>query len=190
LFSVEQGAEQAPQLEMVVAMSASQPSFALALQSPQPVVHAGTHTPPTQAVVPCAFEHFTLHPPQLFGSVAVRVSHPLLRLPSQFEYPPAQTGAHSPLAHEVVPCWLVHASPQAPQLATVVTSVSQPSDGLVLQSFQPLAQVGAHEPELQATLPCGFTQTWPHAPQFETSPATQLSQPSSIAPDWGPLQSA
>ena len=59
--------------------------------------------------------HVTPQPPQLPGSVAMRVSQPLARLPSQSEKPAAQTGVHAPATQLVVPLAFVQTAPQLPQ---------------------------------------------------------------------------
>lgn len=106
------------------------------------------------------------------------VSQPLALLPSQLPQPAAQTGAQLPALHEVVPCALVHPSPQAPQLLTLfVRFVSQPLFGFPSQLPQPPRHAGAQPPETQAVLPFGLTQVWPQPPQLLTLVLMLVSHP-------------
>jgi hypothetical protein len=84
---------------------------------------------------------------------------------------------HWPVLHVVVPCALLQARSQAPQLAAWLRSVSQPLAAAVSQSPNPVAQLGAHKPSEQLALPCAFVQTRPHVPQLEIESSVLSSQP-------------
>jgi hypothetical protein len=107
-----------PQLLMFVCVLVSQPFAGLPSQFPEPALHAGTHTPPVQAVVPFEFVQPAPQAPQ-FVVVVSDVSQPLTGSPSQLPQPAMHVGAHVPATQAVVPWALVHAFPHAPQLPVV-----------------------------------------------------------------------
>jgi hypothetical protein len=73
-----------PQFERLVFRFVSQPLPALPSQLPRPGLHVDTpHTPFTQFGVPPPLGQTFPQLPQLLMSVAVLVSQPLFRLPSQ-----------------------------------------------------------------------------------------------------------
>jgi len=137
------------------------------------------HVPPMQLGVPVVEGQTLPQPPQLLTSVLVPVSHPLLGFPSQFLKPEPQTGVQAPALQEVVPCSLLHAVPQAPQLSSeVCVLVSQPLRGLPSQSAQPGSHWGTQVPPIQVLLPLLLTQVTPQAPQLEVLICVLVSQPS------------
>ena len=71
-----------------------------------------------QAVPPFWLLQTAPHVPQ-FVVVFSAVSQPFTGSPSQFPKPAAQTGAHRPATHEVVPCPFEQVFPHAPQLVVV-----------------------------------------------------------------------
>jgi hypothetical protein len=81
---------QRPQWATVVRRSISQPSSALPLQSPNPVLQTTVQRPSMQPAVPLAVVHVRPHAPQLRTSVPRAVSHPLDSCPSQSPYPASQ----------------------------------------------------------------------------------------------------
>ena len=60
-----------------------------------------------------------------FASVVSDVSQPFTEFPSQLPHCAAQTGEQLPPPQEVVPCGLVHMTPQLPQLATSFVTLRQ-----------------------------------------------------------------
>ena len=76
--------------------------------------------------------------PQLpqFVTLVSAVSQPLRALASQFpQLAPLQTGTHAPAAQLVLPCALVQAAPQLPQLSVSVRKLtSQPLAAVTSQS--------------------------------------------------------
>ena len=85
---------------------------------------------------------------------------------------------------------LEHAPWHDPQFAASVKRlVSQPFAALPSQFPKPGLQTMPHTPERQTPLPLVELHTRPHAPQFSASLLIAVSQPSSMAPGRGPLQS-
>lgn len=155
----------------------SHPFTRLVSQSPNPVVHAGAHTPAEQLVDPFAFVHFVPQAPQLFASVLTLVSQPFRRFASQLRKPVAQTGAHAPATHEVVPFAFVHFVPQVLQLFTsVCVFASQPFLGFPSQLWNPVEQTGTQAPDTHEVEPLAFVQGELHAPQSVVV-VMDLSQP-------------
>jgi hypothetical protein len=118
-FAFEQTAPQEPQLA-VVERVVSQPFEARPSQLPKPLLHAIAQTEELHDGVPWLELQAVPQAPQLVRLLAVSVSQPLLLLPSQSLKAPVQTGVQMPLAQLVVPCALVQALPQTPQLAMLV----------------------------------------------------------------------
>ena len=80
-----------------------------------------------------------------------------------------------------VPLLELHASPQPPHAAMLLTSVSQP--GSLVQSAYPVSHAPIwHVLELQNPSACGksFVQSFPHPPQLSGSLAVADSQPSRV----------
>jgi hypothetical protein len=119
-----------------VVSGASQPSVASLLQSPYPALQATEHFPPLQVAVPFVLEQRCPQAPQLFTSVWVLVSHPLLALPSQSPRPALQVETpHTPATQFGVPPVVEHLLPHAEQLSeSVLMFVSHPLSGLPSQS--------------------------------------------------------
>jgi len=115
----------------------------------------------------------------------------------QVALPRSQNGVQRPLLHtsEAVPD-VLQGRRQAPQFwMSPRTSDSQPSSVAPargpLQSLKFVAQLWTQRPALQVrealfTVEHGL----PHAPQFATLVSVDTSQPSSVLPGRGPLQSA
>jgi hypothetical protein len=94
------------------------------------------------------------------------VSQPLFGLPSQSPKPPAQTGVQTPETQLVVPLALLQLTPQAPQLAVVLSAVSQPLAALPSQLPNPALHVpSVHVPATQLALALARLHVAPHAPQ-------------------------
>ncbi len=85
----------------------SQPLFLFPSQSAKPAAHDGAQMPAEQDVVPLAFVHWVLQPPQLLMSVCVLVSHPSMGL-LQSAKPALHPGAQNPPTQEIVPLAFVH----------------------------------------------------------------------------------
>jgi hypothetical protein len=114
------------------------------------------------------------------------VSQPLFASPSQLPKPAAQTGVQTPATQEVVPFWLAHATPHAPQLVALVwVSVSQPFAGLPSQSPAPALHCGEQTPEAQAVVPAGLVQVLPQVPQLEVV-LNDVSHPVATLPSQSP----
>jgi hypothetical protein len=75
-------AAHAPQFEVLVCRSVSQPLPGSLSQLAKPVLHDGVHAPAVHEVEPCALLQTLPHAPQ-FAVPVSEVSHPLARFPSQ-----------------------------------------------------------------------------------------------------------
>ena len=122
---------QAPQLlaSLVVAKFTSQPSVALPLQLPKPVVQVKPQA--LEAQVGIAFARAGQAMPQAPQLVTLRVtsvSQPVAGLPSQLPKPVLQAPSTHDEDEHVAPAWAkLQTIPQAPQLsASLVMLVSQP----------------------------------------------------------------
>jgi hypothetical protein len=180
-FAFVHAAPHAPQFNAVVRL-VSQPFLELPSQSPKPAAQAGTHAPATQLVVPFVFVHVVPHVPQFVAVVCVFVSHPLFGSPSQFANPAVHDGKHVPDAHAFVPCWFVHAVPQAPQFAFVSKGASQPLAALPSQFPKPDRHVMPQAPAVQLGVPLLLLQTLPQAPQLDVLVSVLTSQPFEPSP--------
>jgi hypothetical protein len=119
-----------PQLFESPAVEVSHPVAGFMSQSVKPGSHVPTaHRPFTHIAVPLAMLHFTLQPPQLFGSFWVSVSQPSETVLLQSLEPKLHIPiAHVPLLQAGTAFGVMHALPQEPQLLGVVfVFVSQPS---------------------------------------------------------------
>lgn len=84
-LAAEHALPQLPQLVSVILRSVSHPLPALPSQLPKLAAHVDTpQTPATQFGVPIMAEQTVPHMLQLLTSVAVLISQPLVRRPSQF----------------------------------------------------------------------------------------------------------
>jgi hypothetical protein len=173
---------QAPQCAAFVFRLASQPFCGSPSQDAKPVEHTGAQRPATQDVVPLAFAQALPHAPQLPALVCVLVSHPLFGLPSQLANPGEQLGLQTPALQDVVPLAFVHAAPQAPQLAGVVSWVSQPLEALPSQLPNPAAHAMEQTPAVHAGVPLAPLHAVPHVPQLLTLVCRFDSQPLPPAP--------
>ncbi len=84
-----------------------------------------------------------------------------------------------------------HAPPHDPQFdVSVASATSHPFAALPSQLAKPVLQTMPHVDPAQNGVPAVPSQTTPQAPQLRGLVATFVSQPSSLEPGWGPLQSA
>jgi hypothetical protein len=117
----------------------SQPSVATPLQSAHPALQLATvHCEFAQPAVPFGAEHSAPHPPQLFGSVVVVVSHPLPGLLSQSAVPGTGHVEHpqTPVVHFGVHPAVGHLFGQLPQWFTsLLRFTSHPLLGSPSQSW-------------------------------------------------------
>jgi hypothetical protein len=74
---------QAPQWAVALAVSTSQPSATLALQSPRPAAQVMPHAPIAHVAAPPAALHALPQPPQLETLVVVFTSQPFMTARSQ-----------------------------------------------------------------------------------------------------------
>ena len=136
------------------------------------------HTPAVQLAVPFAEEHAIPQPPQLPVLVAVFVSQPLVRSPSQSSHGAVQTIPQAPLPHVPVPCWLLQTFAQLPQCcASVFVLISQPFAACASQLAYPALHVIPHCPPLQFETPFVVSHATPQPPQFCADVPRLLSQP-------------
>jgi hypothetical protein len=84
---------------------------------------------------------------------------------------------------------LLQATPQAPQLPSVLSWVSQPLFGFPSQSPQPMAQVGTQPDAPQAALPWALVQLSPQRRQLVTVPRG-VSQPGAVVQSTKPALQA
>ena len=130
------------------------------------------------------------HEPQLFASVAVFTSQPLLICVSQLENPGLHAMPQLPPLQLAVPFWDGQGAPQPPQwLGSVFRFRSQPFAAERSQFPNPVLQLMPHAPLVQLAMPPVELQTVPQPPQLFTSVCRSISQPSSVEPGCGPLQS-
>lgn len=171
----------APQLPAEVLTLVSHPLAGLPSQSPKPGLQAAsTHPPLEHAPTPLAKVHVVPQAPQCSASVFRFVSQPsdasLLQLPN----PVLQAIEHLPVAQLGVPCVVLHAWPQAPQLVGLVSVLtSQPVAYCASQSANGAEQAStAHVVAMHVAAPFCTRQTLPHAPQLATLLVVAVSQPS------------
>jgi hypothetical protein len=169
---------QPPQFDEFVLVLVSHPFVALPSQLPKPALHAGTHAPPLQLVVPLAFVQTWPQPPQFDELVLMLASQPFEALPSQFAKPALHVGAQAPAVQVVVPLAFVQELPQEPQSARVVLRfTSQPVDASPSQLPNPELQAIEHEPRAQLGVPFVELQAAPHDPQLPALVSVLVSQP-------------
>ena len=128
---------QRPQWETSVARFTSQPLVASPSQSAKPVMHATPHTPDAQVGDALARDGQAMpQAPQLFGSVRVDTSQPLVALPSQLAKPVVHSAPQVPAMHTAVEVLVpMHTRPHIPQCDGVMErSVSQPLLAMPSQS--------------------------------------------------------
>jgi hypothetical protein len=179
-----------PQFASLVWRLISQPSAAVALQSPAPALQRTTaHAPAAQplAATPGS-AHAVAHPPQWSGSLAVLAQ----KAPDgavQVASGAAQVAPHAP-AEQTWPA--AQAAPHAPQLAlSVRVSTSQPLAGLRSQSAKPVAHAAtAHAPTAHVAVALGSAQARPQAPQFAALVVSSASHPLAAAPSQSPKPAA
>jgi hypothetical protein len=102
-----------PQCDVLVSSAVSQPSAAMALQSPRPSSQAKPQAPVTHVRIALARAGHTMpHVPQLSGSEPVATSQPFVATPSQSVNPAAQVHSQSrPLHVETAPGGGAHSHP-------------------------------------------------------------------------------
>ena len=127
-----------PQLFGSLAVSTSQPSEALWLQSCIGGKHEMPHEPPEHHGEPPVELHRLLQPPQLFGSVDVSISHPFHALPSQSLN--CGLGLHETIeqpefSHFSTAWFVLHDAPQDPQLPVSFVVFTQCAPSPEPQSF-------------------------------------------------------
>jgi hypothetical protein len=107
----------------------------LPLHSASPVAQVARQTPVEHS---CPAAQTWLQPPQFARSFCVLVSQPLAASPSQFVKPESHVvSRHAPSVQAALPLLKWHASPQAPQWATLMSGVSQPFVASLSQSSKP-----------------------------------------------------
>jgi hypothetical protein len=103
MWLLEQAAPHWPQLATSLVIWVSQPSVALALQSPNPAAHAMLHMPATHEGVPLVVEQALVHEPQWAESAFRFTSQPSTGLLLQSANPAAHMAmAHAPAVHAAV----------------------------------------------------------------------------------------
>jgi hypothetical protein len=173
---------QALQLATLVAVSISQPSAAVPLQSRKAPVQVKPHDEPEQAGVLFARDGQALpHPPQFAGSLALLTSHPSVARTLQSWKAPLQLNPQVPDTQVVVA--LVRAGqalPQAPQLElSVAEYTSQPFTVFASQLRKAPVQLIPQAPPAHVGLELARVgHTVPQAPQFERFVAPSISHPS------------
>ena len=134
--------------------------------------------------------HGALQPPQLLASVPMFISQPFVTWESQLAKFGLQVMPQLPPLQLAVPFWEGHGALQLPQwLVSVLRLRSQPFAALRSQLPKPLLQLIEQLPALQLAMPPVELQTVPQPPQLLTSFCRSISQPSSVEPACGPLQS-
>jgi hypothetical protein len=133
----------------------SQPSApALPLQLPKLGLQPMLQVPALHAGVPLFPLHGWLQPPQCSRLVAMLVSQPLVRLPSQSPNVPLHAMPHTPPLQAGVPPLELQILPQAPQFeVSLETDFSQPFAALPSQLPQPSLQTMPHAPPVQVGVP-------------------------------------
>jgi hypothetical protein len=164
---------QRPQCAGLVAKAASQPSTALALQSPKPALQVIPHARLAQVLVALGRAgHAAPHAPQWATLDVTSVSQPLAALPSQLPKFAPHVKPHTPEAHVAVAlAGVAQTLPQRPQCEVEVSvRTSQPSEAVELQSPKPVWHTKPHTPDPHAPKAlAGFEHTLPHMPQLARS---------------------
>lgn len=124
-----------PQLARLLVRLISQPLLrALLSQLPNPGLHVIEQLPALHNGVPLAGLHGCPHAPQCANVVFVLTSQPFPDALSQLPQPVVQLlTEHVPVAHVPVALAGEQATPQAPQLVTLVSAVSHPFCGKLSQ---------------------------------------------------------
>jgi hypothetical protein len=176
----------APQCNVDVASTASQPFAELRSQSAKPALQSKAHPPARHAVtLPALDTHALPQLPQFISDDDVSVSQPLLALESQSASGSVQAVVHIPDTQAgVAPGRATHAVPHAPQsVSESSVFVSQPLAGSPSQSAKGATQVNPHDPALHVeTALAGSGHTCPHTPQCSGVVSVLLSQPFSVRP--------
>jgi hypothetical protein len=183
-----QAVPQPPQLVTLVLKFASQPLLALPSQLPNPELHVGTHTPVVHAVDPLGLVQPLPQEPQFDRDVFVLTSQPVDARPSQFPNPVLQAMVHAPSEHPGEPFVPLHADPQAPQCAALVSVlVSQPFTALPSQLPKPALQApSVQTPLTHDSAAFARLHTAPHAPQLARLVFVFVSQPFPEFPSQSP----
>ena len=192
---------QPPHADALVETLSSQPLSAVGaagiVQLAKPKSQVELHKLPehSSACTP-AVEHALPHSPQWETLLVMSTSQPSSPVPGwgplQSAKTPEHVGRQVPATQARAVVFVVeHSPPHPPQLKTSFpVLVSQPSLGLSLQSPKLDEQLGTQAPPTHDVEPLGLVQVTPHALQALTLVDTLVSQPSSIDPGCGPLQSA
>ena len=154
--------------------------------------HTKLHRPDEQ-LRDAAFvvEHGAAQAPQALASVWVLTSQPFATLASQSAKSASQLMLQFPAAQVGVPFCDGHTAGQAPQCSgSVLRSTSQPFSALPSQLPKPEPQLIWQASTAQLAVPPADEQTTSQPLQLLGSVRVLTSQPSSLAPGWGPLQSA
>ena len=165
----------------------SQPLAARPSQSSKPLRQLETvHTPVVQSPRPLVGAQATPQPPQLV-LVVVGVSQPLAALPSQSDQPVLQLAmpqvppSQSPTAFAGA-----HATPHAPQLASVSSEVSQPLESNPSQSSKLASHVSTRQlPAAQTSELFARLHVAPQVPQ-SVNVSSGVSQPLASSPSQSP----
>ena len=172
---------QALQCAGVALRLVSQPLAAMPSQLPNPGLHApSAHEPVTQLAPALANPQTVPHVPQLNGSVFRLISQPSTAFALQFPYPGKQAIEHVLALQLAVPLVALQASPQPPQLWTLVAVlISQPLAYWPSQSaYGALQPTTAQLWPMQLGVPFCTAHTFPQEPQLLTLLRNAISQPS------------
>ncbi|KAG0586078.1 hypothetical protein KC19_2G062200 [Ceratodon purpureus] len=172
---------QAPQLFVSVPVLDSHPLVQSPSQLLNPGLHEYSHLPPLHFVTAFGISlHFVPQAPQLFVSVPVLDSHPLVQSPSQLLNPGLHEYSHLPPLHFVTAFGIsLHFVPQAPQLLVSVPVLdSQPLVQSPSQLLNPGLQEYSHFPPLHFVTAFGISLHFvPQAPQLFVSVPVLDSHP-------------
>ena len=173
-----QGLPQLPHEVAVLDRLVSQPSVALALQSPKPGLHAAmVQAPAAHAAVALASAHALPHAPQWVALVLLLVSQPVMTLESQSAKPRLHVNPHVPAMHAGAA--LAKPGQTVPHIPQLLTSVAAAAHTLEAAQYEvPIGQTLAHtDPAQRKSAP----QTVPHAPQLALV-LVGVSQPLAATP--------
>jgi hypothetical protein len=147
---------QRPQCAALLVVSVSQPSAAIALQSPKPALHIPTpHAPLTHPGVPLATaRHDVPQAPQCITLTRRSTSQPFVAIMSQLPKPIVQAPTpQTPAAQVGVAFGALHTVAQPPQrIGFVRVSTSHPVVGFESQSTKPASHASPHAPIVQVAV--------------------------------------
>ena len=177
-----------PQL-LFVRRLVSQPLAYKPSQSANPVLHERiVQLPLVQLGVPFATKHAMPHPPQLFTSFVIVVSHPFIEFPSQSPRPPAHIDTpHVLLLQAGVPPAGGQLFMHMPQLFTLfVVLISQPLATFMSQLAKPTLHAIEHMPLMHDGVPLFVLQPAPQLPQLVALVFRFVSHPFAAIPSQSP----